>query len=83
MTLGEATSIYRKARMMIDPQSRHTRVKQGEFTETIEEFHNRAMKELKKIMWEVRRMPDRDGRGPRKRSPYPSKKKGGQKKGKC
>jgi len=28
-------------------------------------------------------MPDRDGKGPRARSPRPSKPKGGQKKGKC
>lgn len=28
-------------------------------------------------------MPDKDGKGPRKRSPRPSKPKGGQKKGKC
>jgi len=28
-------------------------------------------------------MPDRDGKGPRKRSPKPSKKKGGDQKGNC
>lgn len=28
-------------------------------------------------------MPNRDRRGPKKRSPYPSKKKGGRKKGGC
>jgi len=28
-------------------------------------------------------MPNRDGRGPRSRSPFPSKKKGGRKKGNC
>jgi len=28
-------------------------------------------------------MPNRDGKGPRKRSPYPSKRKGGRKKGNC
>jgi len=28
-------------------------------------------------------MPNKNGKGPRKRSPRPSKKKGGQKKGSC
>lgn len=28
-------------------------------------------------------MPDRDGRGPRKRSPRPSKRKGGRRLGNC
>jgi len=28
-------------------------------------------------------MPDRNGKGPRKRSPRPSRRKGGLKKGKC
>jgi len=28
-------------------------------------------------------MPDRDGKGPRKRSPRPSTKKGGRKEGNC
>jgi len=28
-------------------------------------------------------MPDRDGKGPRKRSPRPSKPKGGRKRGNC
>jgi len=28
-------------------------------------------------------MPDRDGKGPRKRSPKPSRRKGGDGKGKC
>ncbi len=32
---------------------------------------------------EVITMPDRDGKGPRERSPKPSKKKGGDKKGDC
>ena len=31
----------------------------------------------------VKNMPDRDGRGPRSRSPRPSKKKGGLRRGKC
>lgn len=31
----------------------------------------------------VKTMPDRDGKGPRKRSPRPSKRKGGRKKGGC
>ena len=33
--------------------------------------------------YEVRSMPDRDGKGPRKRSPRPSRSKGGRGKGKC
>jgi len=28
-------------------------------------------------------MPDKNGKGPRQRSPYPSKRRGGRKKGKC
>ena len=33
--------------------------------------------------WEGEEMPNRDGKGPRKRSPRPSVPKGGLKKGKC
>ena len=44
----------------------------------------KAYNELMRFEREVKIMaPDRDGTGPRKRSPRPSKRKGGQRKGGC
>jgi len=38
---------------------------------------------VEKSKKEMINMPNRDGRGPRSRSPFPSKRKGGRKQGNC
>ena len=52
----------------------------------LEHKHNKILlyKKIHRSLWnKVRMAPDRDTKGPRKRSPRPSKKKGGRRQGDC